>query len=61
MRENPLVDGAQMERGPSDPVGERGAVSRTLLLRPIGPAVPTPNGVLLAFGDFYSARISARN
>jgi hypothetical protein len=33
MRENPLVDGAQMESGPSDPVGERRAVKPHALTR----------------------------
>ena len=33
MRENPLMDGPQMERGPSDPVGERRAVEANALTR----------------------------
>ncbi len=33
MRQNPLVDGAQMERGPPDPVGERRAVEPHALTR----------------------------
>ena len=50
MGENPLMDGAQMERGPSDPVGERRAVEAKALA-PVDLRLAIERKVIGVFGN----------